>query len=153
MSPEQRLVELGIQLPTAKPPAGNYASANQSGNLLFTSGRSPLPVGGIAAKGQLGREYSAEDGYNLARSACLDLLAVLRQQLGSLDRVAQFVELHGAINAVADFEEHARVMDGASDLLAEVFGSSGRHVRSVIGVSSLRGGLPLTIRATVEIEG
>lgn len=152
MSAEQRILELGIHLPAGNAPAGNYVSAIQSGNLLFTSGRAPLPLDGCAAKGQLGREYSTQDGYDLARSACIDLLAVLKQQLGSLDKVARFVELHGAINASPEFEEHAKVLDGASDLLVEVFGPAGVHVRSVIGVNSLRNGVPLTVRATVEIK-
>lgn len=150
MSAEQRILELGIHLPMGTAPAGNYASAIQSGNLLFTSGRAPLPIDGRAAKGQLGREYSTNDGYDLARSACVDLLAVLKHQLGSLDKVARIVELHGAINASPEFEEHAKVLDGASDLLVEVFGPAGVHVRSVIGVNSLRNGVPLTVRATVE---
>lgn len=151
MSAEQRILELGIHLPMGTAPAGNYASAIQSGNLLFTSGRAPLPIDGRAAKGQLGREYSTNDGYDLARSACVDLLAVLKHQLGSLDKVARIVELHGAINASPEFEEHAKVLDGASDLLVEVFGPAGVHVRSVIGVNSLRNGVPLTVRATVEV--
>ena len=151
MSAEQRIFELGIHLPVGSAPAGNYVSAIQSGNLLFTSGRAPLPIDGRAAKGQLGRKYSTNDGYDLARSACIDLLAVLKHQLGSLNRVARFVELHGAINASPDFEEHAKVLDGASDLLVEIFGVTGVHVRSVIGVNSLRNGVPLTVRATVEV--
>lgn len=151
MSAEQRILELGIHLPAGGAPAGNYVSAIQSGNLLFTSGRAPLPIDGKAAKGQLGREYSSNDGYELARSACVDLLAVLKHQLGSLDKVVRFVELHGAINASPEFEEHAKVLDGASDLLVEVFGPAGVHVRSVIGVNSLRNGVPLTVRATVEV--
>lgn len=151
MSAEQRILELGIHLPVGSAPAGNYVSAIQSGNLLFTSGRAPLPIGSKAAKGQLGREYSTNDGYDLARSACVDLLAVLKHQLGSLDKVARFVELHGALNTTPDFEEHAKVLDGASDLLIEVFGAAGVHVRSVIGVNSLRNGVPLTVRATVEV--
>lgn len=151
MSAEQRILELGIHLPMGTAPAGNYASAIQSGNLLFTSGRAPLPIDGRAAKGQLGREYSTDDGYDLARSACVDLLAVLKHQLGSLDKVARIIELHGAINASPEFEEHAKVLDGASDLLVKVFGPAGVHVRSVIGVNSLRNGVPLTVRATVEV--
>lgn len=151
MSPEQRILALGIHLPAGSAPAGNYVSAIQSGNLLFTSGRAPLPIDGHAAKGQLGREYSSIDGYDLARSACIDLLAVVKHQLGSLDKVARFIELHGAINASAEFEDHAKVLDGASDLLVEIFGPAGVHVRSVIGVSSLRNGVPLTVRATVEV--
>ena len=153
MSAEQQMLELGIHLTAAKAPAGNYVSAIQSGNLVFTSGRAPIPVDGKAAKGQLGREYSTNDGYDLARSACLDLLAVLKHQLGSLDKIARFIELRGAINAVPEFEEHAKVLDGASDLLVEIFGPAGVHVRSVIGVNSLRGGVPLTLKATVEVIG
>lgn len=151
MSAEQRILELGIHLPIGTAPAGNYVSAIQSGKLLFTSGRAPLPIDGREAKGQLGREYSTNDGYDLARSACVDLLAVLKHQLGSLNKVARFIELHGAINASPDFEEHAKVLDGASDLLVEVFGPAGVHVRSVIGVNSLRNSVPLTVRATVEL--
>lgn len=151
MSPEQRILELGIHLPAGGAPAGNYVSAVQSGTLLFTSGRAPLPIAGRPPKGQLGREYSSIDGYDLARSACIDLLAVVKHQLGSLDKVARFIELHGAINASPEFEEHAKVLDGASDLLVEIFGPAGVHVRSVIGVSSLRNGVPLTVRATVEV--
>lgn len=75
----------------------------------------------------------------------------MKHQLGSLDKVARFIELHGAINASPEFEDHAKVLDGASDLLVEIFGPAGVHVRSVIGVSSLRNGVPLTVRATVEV--
>ena len=152
MGAEQRILELGMELPAAGAPVGNYVSVAQSGNLLFTSGRAPLPVEGRKPKGRLGKEYSTAQGYALARSACMDLIAVLKQHLGSLDRVVRFVELHGSINATADFEDHAKVLDGASDLLVEVFGPAGVHARSVIGVNSLRNGVPLTVKATVEIR-
>ena len=151
MSAEQKILELGIDLPEGAAPLGNYVCAVQSGNLLFTSSRAPLPVNGLPAKGKLGGEYSADQGYALARSACIDLIAVLKHQLGSLDRIARFVELQGSLNATAQFEEHAKVLDGASDLLVAVFGPSGVHARSVIGVNSLRNGVPLTIKAVVEI--
>lgn len=107
---------------------------------------------GLPAKGKFGREYSARDGHALAQSACLDLLSVIREQLGSLDAVAQVVELHGALNATPDFEDHAAVLDGASDLLAKVFGPAGVHARSVVGVNSLRNGVPLTLKATVAVR-
>ena len=152
MSAEQRIKELGLELLAARPPAGNYAPAVQSGDLLFLSGKAPLPIAGKLPKGRLGREYSAEEGYALARSACIDLLAVMRSQLGSLDKVARIVELHGSLNAVAEFEDHAKVLDGASDLLVDVFGSAGVHARSVVGVASLRNGVPLTLKATVEVK-
>ncbi|MEO8119558.1 MAG: RidA family protein [Rhodoferax sp.] len=152
MNAEQRIRDRGLVLPPVSAPAGNYASAVQSGNLLFISGKAPLPIDGKPAKGKLGREYSTTEGYVLARSACMDLIAVIKDKLGSLDEVAQVVELHGSINAVPEFEEHAKVLDGASDLLAEIFGPAGIHARSVIGVSSLRNGVPLTLKATIEVK-
>lgn len=151
MSAEQRFKDLALVLPQVSAPAGNYATAVQSGNLLFISGKAPLPIDGKSPKGRLGQEYSATEGYALARSACMDLIAVIKDKLGSLDKVARVVELHGSINAVPEFEEHAKVLDGASDLLAEIFGPAGVHARSVIGVSSLRNGVPLTVKAIVEV--
>lgn len=139
-------------LPPASAPAGNYSPAVQTGNLLFISGKAPRPIDDRPLKGRLGREYSAADGYALARSACVELLAVIKNQLGSLDHVAQLVELTGSINAVPEFEDHAKVLDGASDLLVQVFGAAGAHARSVVGVSSLRNGLPLTLKAIVEVK-
>lgn len=152
MTTEQRLQQLGLVLPAGSPPAGNYSTAARTGNLLFLSGKAPLAVDGVKPKGKLGQEYTAEDGYGFARSACLDLLAAIRQELGSLDQVVRFVELHGSLNTTPEFEDHARVLDGASDLLAEVFGPSGLHARSVIGVNSLRNGVPLTVKAIVEVR-
>jgi enamine deaminase RidA (YjgF/YER057c/UK114 family) len=150
MNPEQRLLDLRIELPMSSSPAGNYSAAVRSGNLLFLSGKAPLPANGVKPRGRLGKEYSAEDGYKLARSACIDLVAAVRATLGSLDNVVRFVELHGSLNTTPDFEDHARVLDGASDLLFEIFGPAGLHARSVVGVVSLRSGVPLTVRATVE---
>ena len=152
MNPEQRVKELGLEIPPGSPPAGNYAVGVQSGNLLFLSGKAPTSHDGKVPKGRLGREYSSDQGYALARSACIDLLSAMRKTLGSLDSVAQVVELHGSINCTPDFEDHARVLDGASDLLVEVFGASGIHARSVIGVNSLRNGVPLTVKAIVEVR-
>ena len=152
MNPKQRIKDLNLELPSGSAPAGNYAVAVQSGNLLFLSGKAPLPIDGKSPKGRLGQDYSTEQGYALARSACTDLIAAMRKALGSLDRIERVVELHGSINCTSDFEDHAKVLDGASDLLVSVFGSSGVHARSVIGVNSLRNGVPLTVKATVEVR-
>ena len=152
MTPEQRIKQLGLVLRAESAPAGNYVAAVRSGNLLFLSGKGPSPLEGVAIQGQLGREFSAEEGYSFARSACLEILAVIQNHLGSLDLVKHIVEVHGSLNAVPEFEDHARVLDGASDLMVEVFGAAGMHARSVIGVSSLRKGLPLTIKAIVEVK-
>jgi len=152
MTPEQNLSALGLQLPPAGAAAGNYATAVRAGNLLFVSARAPGHIEGLPSKGRLGREFTAEQGYQLAQSACLDLLAIVKEHAGTLEAVDQFVELQGFLNAEPSFEEHARVLDGASDLLAKAFGAVGVHARSVVGVSSLRKGLPLTIRGVVLLK-
>lgn len=151
MSAEQRVKELGITLPSGSAPAANYANAVRTGNLLFIAGKAPLPQDGKLPKGRLGREYTAEQGYDFARSAALDLVAVMRAELGSLDRVARIVEVQGFLNAVPEFEDHAKVLNGCSDFLVEVFGERGVHARSVLGASSLRGGLPVILKAVVEV--
>ena len=151
MSAEQRLRDLGITLPSGSAPAANYANAVRTGNLLFIAGKAPLPENGKLPKGRLGREFTTEDGYRFARSAAIDLIAVMRAELGSLDKVARVVEVQGFLNAVPEFEDHAKVLNGCSDLLVEVFGPRGIHARSVLGASSLRGGLPVILKAVIEI--
>jgi enamine deaminase RidA (YjgF/YER057c/UK114 family) len=152
MSPEARIKELALTLPIASGPAGNYSAAARTGDLLFVSGKAPLPVNGIKPKGRLGKEFTSEQGYDFARSACLDLLATIREAVGDLDQVVRIVEVHGSLNTTPEFEDHARVLDGASDLLFEIFGPAGLHARSVIGVASLRSGVPLTVKATVQCK-
>ena len=151
MSAEQRLKDLGIALPSGSAPAANYANAVRTGNLLFIAGKAPLPENGKLPKGRLGREFSTDDGYRFARSAAIDLIAVMRAELGSLDKVARVVEVQGFLNAMPEFEDHAKVLNGCSDLLVEVFGPRGVHARSVLGASSLRGGLPVILKAVVEV--
>ena len=151
MSAERRLAALGLTLPSGSAPAANYANAVRSGNLLFIAGKAPLAEGGKLPKGRLGGEFTTEDGYRFARSAALDLIAVMRAELGSLDYVSRIVEVQGFVNAVPEFEDHAKVMNGCSDLLVEVFEARGVHARSVLGASSLRGGLPVILKAIVEV--
>jgi enamine deaminase RidA (YjgF/YER057c/UK114 family) len=152
VSIEQRLEELGISLPSGSAPAANYTNAVFTGNLLFISGKAPLPENGKLPKGKLGREFSSEDGYRFARSAAIDLIAVMKAELGSLDRVVQIVEVQGFLNATDDFEDHPKVLNGCSDLLVQVFGSRGIHARSVIGANSLRAGVPLILKAVIEVS-
>ena len=151
MNIEQRLKELGISLSSGTAPAANYANAVRTGNLLFISGKAPLAENGKLPKGKLGREFSVQEGYRFARSAALDLLAVMKAELGSLDRVARIVEVQGFLNTAEDFEDHAQVLNGCSDLLVDIFGSKGLHARSVSGVNSLRRGLPVVLKAVVEV--
>lgn len=152
MSPEARLEGLNIDLLQSSSPAANYANAVRTGNLLYIAGKAPLKIDGALPKGRLGKEFSTEDGHMFARSACTDLIAVMKGELKELSRVVRVVELQGFLNATTDFEDHAVVMDGASDLLVEVFGDKGVHARSVLGASSLRSGLPLVLKALVEID-
>ena len=111
--------------------------------VLMASGKTP--------KGKLGRELTTQQGYELARSAGLDILAAVQLALGTLDRVARVVKLQGFLNATEDFEQHPKVLDGCSDLMVDVFGPRGVHARSVLGAVSLRGGAPLVIESLFEV--
>ncbi len=149
---EARLAELGIILPTGSDPAANYANVVQVRELLFVSGKGPSGTDGVTPKGKLGGEYTTEQGYQFARQAGIEVLAVLKDTLGSLDRVKRFVKVQGFVNAEPHFDEHHKVLNGCSDLLVEVFGERGRHARSVLGANSLRGNLPIVIDTIVEVE-
>lgn len=152
MTINERLNELGIQLPAASNPAANYTNCVQTGSLLFVSGKGPVPQEGAPPKGKLGGEFTTEDGYAFARLTALDILAAVKLELGSLDRVRRVVRLQGFVNATPDFEEHPKVLNGASDLMVEVFGDRGVHARSVLGATSLRAGLPIVIESIFEVE-
>ncbi|MFO0691300.1 MAG: RidA family protein [Myxococcota bacterium] len=152
MSIDEKLRDLGISLPVASNPAANYTNCVQTGNLLFVSGKGPAPATGLPPKGKLGREFSTKEGYGFARATALDTLAAVKLELGSLDRVRRVVKIQGFVNATEEFEEHPQVLNGASDLLVEVFGERGIHARSVLGAASLRANLPIIIEAIFEIE-
>ena len=153
MSAEKRLKELGLDLGTVSRPVANYVNAVQTGNLLFLSGKGPRPsADGKRAKGKLGREYTVEQGYQHARSVGLDLLAVMKSELGSLDRVKRVVKVLGMVNSVPEFEDPPKVINGCSDLFVEVFGDRGRHARSAVGMAALPGGIPVEIECIVEVE-
>jgi enamine deaminase RidA (YjgF/YER057c/UK114 family) len=151
MSAEKRLKQLGIELPAVTPPVANYVNAVRSGKLLFLAGKGPSAVDGLPPMGKLGREFSVEQGYKFARSTGLALLAVMKAELGSLDRVARVVKLLGMVNAIPDFTDQPKVINGCSDLLVEVFGERGRHARSAVGMGSLPSGIPVEIEVIVEV--
>jgi enamine deaminase RidA (YjgF/YER057c/UK114 family) len=152
MTIDERLEDLGIELPPASKPAANYTNCVRTGDLLFVSGKGPLPQGAAPPKGKLGREYSTKDGYEFARLTALDILAAVKLELGSLDRVRRVVKIQGFINATSDFEEHPQVLNGASDLMVAVFDERGVHARSALGATSLRGGLPIVIESIFEVD-
>jgi enamine deaminase RidA (YjgF/YER057c/UK114 family) len=152
MSVSDRLTELGIELPTIPQPAGNYVHAVQTGNLLFLSGKGPSRPEGGASTGKVGGDVTVEQAYQDARTVGLFLLAVMQAELGDLDRVKRVVKVLGMVNAVSEFKEQPKVINGCSDLFVEVFGDNGRHARSAVGMGSLPGNITVEIEAIVEIE-
>lgn len=137
MSNEQRLAALGLSLPAAPKPVANYVPAVLAGELLFLSGVLPSRDGQVVFLGKLGRELTMEQGGEAARMAILNALAIVRAELGTLDRVRRIVRLTGYVASASGFEQQPVVMNGASDLLVQVFGESGRHARIAVGVAEL----------------
>ena len=152
-SAERRLQELGIQLPAPPQPFGTYAEAVRTGNLLFLTGM--LPTEGRSAKfaGRLGAELDVETGRQAARLAALNALAVAREYLGSLDKVARIVRLGVYVATSGDFRDHPKVADGASELLQDVFGKDKNPSRMVYGVASLPLGTPVELELIFEVAG
>jgi len=147
MSPEEKLNELNLELPPAPKPAGVYKPLLVVGNMAYVSGHGPLKVDGSMMKGRVGQDVDQQGGYAAARQTGLAVLATLRAGLGSLDRVQRLVKTLGMVNAAPDFENHPAVINGFSDLFAELFGpENGVGARSAVGMGSL----PMNI--TVEIE-
>jgi enamine deaminase RidA (YjgF/YER057c/UK114 family) len=152
MSHEARFASLGLTLPPAPSPVATYVNAVRSGNLLFLSGKGPLAKDGKLPTGRIGVDFSVDEGYRLARSTGLALLAVLRDELGTLDRVTRIVKVLGMVAAPPEFGDHPKVINGCSDLMVEVFGDAGRHARSAVGVSSLPLGTPVEIELIAQIK-
>ena len=153
MSAEKRLKQLGIELGKVSAPVANYVNAVRTGNLLFLAGKGPRPDGsGKRPAGKVGRDYTADEAYQHARTVGIDLLAVMRSELGSLDRVKRVVKLLGMVNGTPEFTDHPRVINGCSALFVEVFGDAGRHARSAVGMGSLPMAIPVEIECIVEVS-
>jgi len=151
-SAEQRLKELGIKLPPPPKPVASYVPAIQVGDLLFMSGNGPLREGRPTVQGRLGEALTVEQGAEAARLTMLNLLSTLRATLGSLDRVERVVKLLGFVNCTSDFTQQPVVINGASELLLQIFGERGRHARSAIGTSVLPFGIPVEIEMIVQVR-
>jgi enamine deaminase RidA (YjgF/YER057c/UK114 family) len=152
MSIQQRLAELGIELPPAAAPVAAYVPVVVAGNLAHVSGQLPF-VDGSLVTGRLGEDLSLEQGTAAARACGLMILAQLHAALGSLDRVERIVKLGAFVNSVAGFTDQPKVANGASELMAEVFGEAGKHARSAVGVPVLPLGAAVEIDAVVAIRG
>lgn len=145
-SAEQKAKALGLNLAEKGTPTANFVYAVKTGNLLFVSGHIPVDKKGKVVTGKLGKSLTTEQGAQAARLAGESILATIKQELGSLDKVARLVKATGMVNATAEFTQHSQVINGFSDLMVEVFGQQGKHARAAVGMSSL----PLD--AAVEVE-
>ncbi len=152
MSAEARLKELGLVLPSPPDPIASYVTFVRTGNLAYTSGHGPMRADGSWMTGKVGEDLDTDEASEAARVTCLGLLATLRKNLGSLDEVVRVVKVLGMVNCTTDFTDHPAVINGCSDLLADVFGEAGRHARSAVGLGSLPMNIPVEIEAIVEIQ-
>jgi enamine deaminase RidA (YjgF/YER057c/UK114 family) len=151
-SAEEKLLELGIALPEPPTPAGLYSPCVQTGPLLFVSGQVPMKDGAVMRHGKCGESVSLDEGAVLARQCALQALAIARQHLGTLDRVVRVARVAGYVASADGFIEHPRVINGASQLLIDVFGEAGRSARIAIGVAELPMGVPVEVEFLFEVR-
>ena len=149
---EEKLKELGITLPEPPNPVANYVNAVRTGNLIFLAGKGPKRANGSEITGKLGREISIGEGYEAARLTAINQLAVLKAELGDLNKVKRIVKVLGMVNSDPSFVEQPAVINGFSDLIVEVFGERGRHARAAVGMASLPRGQAVEIEMIVEVE-
>ncbi|HHW37309.1 MAG TPA: RidA family protein [Bacillales bacterium] len=147
-APEKRLEELGYELKPLRKASGNYVSCVRTGNLIFTSGQ-----GTDEYRGKLGKDCTIEDGYAAAKQCMLNLLSVIKHEVGDLSKVKRIVKILGFVNSAEDFVDQPKVMNGASDLLVSVFGEKGKHGRSAVGMAQLPHNNMVEVEMVVEIEG
>jgi enamine deaminase RidA (YjgF/YER057c/UK114 family) len=152
MTIETRLKELGLELPAPATPVGAYVQAVRSGNLLFTAGQLPLRDGKLIATGKVPADVSLQDAQAAARQAVLNALAAAKSVLGSLDEIARIVRLNVFVNSAEGFTDQAKVANGASELLADVFGQAGRHTRCAIGAAQLPLNAAMELDLVLEIR-
>ena len=148
---EERLAELGLTLPEVVPPLASYQPAVQSGVYVYTAGQLPMVEGKLPVTGKVGAEVTAEEAKELARTCALNALAAVKSVTGDLDRIARVVKVVGFVASAADFTGQPGVVNGASDLLGEVFGDAGAHARSAVGVAALPLDAPVEVELIVEV--
>ncbi len=146
-TPEEKLEALGLELPPLRPVHGDYVGCVRTGNLLFTAGQ-----GVDEFHGKLGRDLTVEEGYLAAQQSMLNLFSVVKNEIGELSKVKQFVKVLGMVNCTEDFTDHPKVMNGASDLIGKVFGEKGKHGRSAVGMAQLPHNTAIEIEMIIEIE-
>jgi enamine deaminase RidA (YjgF/YER057c/UK114 family) len=151
MSPEDKLKELGIKLPEASTPLGSYVPCIQTGKLIFLSGLLPLKNGKLTRTGRVGESISLDDAKEEAKTATLNALSILKAYVGRLDKVKRCVKITGYVASAPDFIEQPKILNTASDLLFEIFGETGKHARSAIGVNVLPLNSPVELEFIFEV--
>jgi enamine deaminase RidA (YjgF/YER057c/UK114 family) len=150
---DKKLAEMGLTLPTPAKPVANYVGWVKTGNLVFTSGQVTLKDGKLEYLGKVGKDFSVEEATKAARICAINIVSQLREACGGdLDRVKRIVKLVGFVNGVPDFADQPKVINGASDLMVEIFGDKGRHARSAVGAGSLPLNVAVEVEAIAEIE-
>ncbi len=152
MKVEAKLAEMGLELPSAPKPVANYVRTVRTGSLLFVSGHGPYRDGKLQFLGKVGGNLTVEEGYQAARLVALNCLASVKEALGDLDRVKRVVKLLGMVNCPPEFGQQPEVINGASDLLVELYGDAGRHARSAVGMNALPRGIAVEIEMVLEVE-
>ena len=151
MSPEDKLKQLGVQLPEVPTPLGSYVPCVQTGNLVFLSGILPLREGKLTRTGRVGENIRLDEAKDDAKTAVLNALSVLKASIGSLDKVKRCVKITGYVASAPDFTEQPKVLNAASDLIFEIFGEKGRHARAAVGVNVLPLNSPVEIEFIFEV--
>ncbi len=150
---EQKLKEMGLQLPPASKPIANYVKYVRTGNLLFLAGHGPTKADGTNIMGKVGKDLTVEQGYEAAKITALSLIATLKDALGGdLSKVKRIVKVNGYVNCLPDFTEQPKVINGCSDLLVAVFGDKGKHARAAMGMVALPNNIAVEIELVVEVE-
>lgn len=152
MNPEEELRKLGITLPEPSKPLAAYVAAVRTGNYLFISGQLPIVDGNLLYKGKIPVDVSVDDGYKAAETIAINIIAIIKGELGSLDKVKRVVRINGLVQSADDFTQHPAVINGASELFVKVFGDKGKHSRVAMGVNSLPMNTAVEIDAIIEVE-
>ena len=153
MNYDDKIKELNITLPEAKAPVGNYVAAKTSGKMLFISGQISIDENGQLIKGKVGKDLNTEDGYNAAKRCALSIVAQVQKACDNdLSKIKSCVKLTGFVNSTEDFTDQPKVINGASDLIASIFGESGMHTRAAVSTNSLPLGVSVEVDAIFELK-
>lgn len=151
-TPEVKLKELGVVLPTPSKPIANYVNAVRTGNLIFLAGKGPKRADGTDVTGKVGKDLTIEQGYEAAKLVAINQLAVLKAEIGDLRKVKRIVKVLGMVNCESSFTEQPKVINGFSDFMVAVFGEKGKHARSAVGMHALPNNIAVEIELIVEVE-